>query len=141
MWHHRTRSILLQGKTSHFDGLVQERCNSSALALELHLFCTNPLICKQHSVKIQSKYIEKGMHLKMSAKCWSLLQGKASHFDGLVQERCNSSALAMVLHLCCTNPLICKQHSVKIQSKYIEKGMGLKCLQNVGHIFQAQFVN
>ena len=26
----------------HIDGLVQERCNSSALAMELHLSCTNP---------------------------------------------------------------------------------------------------
>ena len=26
----------------YIDGLVQERCNSSALALELHLSCTNP---------------------------------------------------------------------------------------------------
>ena len=26
------------------DGLVQERCNSIANALELHLSCTNPLI-------------------------------------------------------------------------------------------------
>ena len=25
------------------DGLVQERCNSSALAMELHRSCTNPL--------------------------------------------------------------------------------------------------
>ena len=28
----------------HIDGLVQERCNSSALAMELRLSCTNPLI-------------------------------------------------------------------------------------------------
>ena len=28
----------------HLDGLVQERCNSIAKALELHLSCTNPLI-------------------------------------------------------------------------------------------------
>ena len=28
--------------TERFDGLVQERCNSSALAMELHLSCTNP---------------------------------------------------------------------------------------------------
>ena len=28
----------------HFDGLVWERCNSSALAMELHLSCTNPSI-------------------------------------------------------------------------------------------------
>ena len=32
----------------HIDGLVQERRNSSALAIELRLSCTNPLIyeCK-----------------------------------------------------------------------------------------------
>ena len=28
----------------HFDGLVQERRNSSALAMELRLSCNNPLI-------------------------------------------------------------------------------------------------
>ena len=27
------------------DGLVQERLNSSVLAMELHLFCTNPSMC------------------------------------------------------------------------------------------------
>ena len=30
---------------SYIDELVQKRCNSSADALELHLFCTNPLTC------------------------------------------------------------------------------------------------
>ena len=30
--------------------------------------------------------------------------GEAYHFDGLVQERCNSSALAMALWLSCTMP-------------------------------------
>ena len=29
----------------YIDGLVQERCNSSALAMELYLSCTNPSIC------------------------------------------------------------------------------------------------
>ena len=29
---------------AHIDGLVQERRSSSALAMELHLSCTNPLI-------------------------------------------------------------------------------------------------
>ena len=29
----------------HVDGLVQERCNSSALAMELRLSCTNPSMC------------------------------------------------------------------------------------------------
>ena len=28
--------------TAHVDGLVQERCNSSALAMALHLSCTYP---------------------------------------------------------------------------------------------------
>ena len=28
----------------YIDGLVQERCNSSVLALELRLSCTNPMI-------------------------------------------------------------------------------------------------
>ena len=28
------------------------------------------------------------------------------HINGLVQERCNSSALAMELHLCYTNPSV-----------------------------------
>ena len=30
---------------AYIDGLVQERCNSSALAMELHLPCTNPSTC------------------------------------------------------------------------------------------------
>ena len=29
---------------SHYDRFAQERCNSSALAMELHLSCINPLI-------------------------------------------------------------------------------------------------
>ena len=32
----------------YFDGLVQERHNSSALAMELHLSCTNPLTRVAH---------------------------------------------------------------------------------------------
>ena len=31
---------------AHIDGLVQERRNSSALAMELRLSCTNPSICR-----------------------------------------------------------------------------------------------
>ena len=29
---------------SHFDGLVEEKCNSIVDALELHFSCINPLI-------------------------------------------------------------------------------------------------
>ena len=35
----------------HIDGLVQERRNSSALALELHLSCTNPLIWNVQTIR------------------------------------------------------------------------------------------
>ena len=34
----------------YIDGLVQERHNSSALAMELSLSCINPLICSSFSV-------------------------------------------------------------------------------------------
>ena len=33
-----------QGPDYHVDRSVQERCNSSALAVELHLFCSKPFI-------------------------------------------------------------------------------------------------
>ena len=36
---------------AHFDGLVQERRNSSALALELHLSCTYPLIWRARTYR------------------------------------------------------------------------------------------
>ena len=46
------RSTYLENTNNHCcssspwdNGLVQERCNSSALAMELGLSCTNPLIC------------------------------------------------------------------------------------------------
>ena len=47
-WHHqahRFRSsnpVWVQDRHMHIDGLVQERRNSSALAVELRLSCTNP---------------------------------------------------------------------------------------------------
>ena len=36
----------------HIDGLVQERCNSSALAMQLHLSYTNPSIYTQKHADI-----------------------------------------------------------------------------------------
>ena len=42
-----------------------------------------------------------------SIKCiWEYSLHNENHFDGLVQERCNSSALAMELCLSCTNTLV-----------------------------------
>ena len=39
-----TNAAILSSPTKHIDGLVQERCNSIATALELHLSCTNPSV-------------------------------------------------------------------------------------------------
>ena len=38
------KNSLVSLVTSEFNGLVQERCNSIASAMELHLSCINPLI-------------------------------------------------------------------------------------------------
>ena len=43
-----TRILDDQDQQRNIDGLVQERCNSSALAMELRLFGTNPSICHQY---------------------------------------------------------------------------------------------
>ena len=43
------------------------------------------------------------------------------YFDGLVQERCNSSALAMALCLSCTNPSICP-HQLSPATKIVGGG-------------------
>ena len=51
----------LPGDIPHYiDGLVQERCNSSALEMELRISCTNPSISSLYgagySVKSKSMY-------------------------------------------------------------------------------------
>ena len=47
-----------------FDGLMQERCNSSALAMELRLSCSNPSIYALN--KISLKYVFKSQLGNMS---------------------------------------------------------------------------
>ena len=44
MVEHEARFISNLNVCNHIDGLVQERRNSSALAMELRLSCTNPSI-------------------------------------------------------------------------------------------------
>ena len=71
------RSIFLD----HFDGLVQERCNSSALAMELHLSCTNPSICKSDvfnwSVACRSCFPPENFQLTIQyTKGWFNLRAK-----------------------------------------------------------------
>ena len=67
----------------HLHGLVQERRNSSVLAMELRLSCTNPSI---RLVQERCNYSASAMELRHSCTNLSIR---------LVQERRNSSALAM----------------------------------------------
>ena len=86
----------------HIDGLVQERRNSIANALELRLSCTNPSTCDQCSKK---KYEINGTDeiglvtptpdLSISLTC----QFTSQHNNGSVQKRRNSIANAVELHL------------------------------------------
>ena len=41
----------------HLDGLVQKRCNSSALAMELHLSCNNPSIWSGTALQLNQCWI------------------------------------------------------------------------------------
>ena len=56
----------------HFDRLVQERCYSSALAMELHLSCTNPSIWRD--------YLCQGVitiwQIFGNSECWVVSQGQ-----------------------------------------------------------------
>ena len=67
---------------------MQERRNSSALALELRLSCTEYGL-------LQEKHDSSALAMVLRLSCTKY---------GLVQERRNSSALAMELHLSCTIP-------------------------------------
>ena len=91
------------GKAAHIGGLVQNRCNSIANALELYFSCTNP-----SAYWNRYEWSQPGTNhnkTQQSANCeynsWDVL-----YIDGLVQERRNSSAIAMELRLSCTNPSI-----------------------------------
>ena len=109
----------------HINGLVQERCNSIANALELHLSCTNPSICshiwaakwstlkclhdappvtqklimwgKDEGKLIKSMMVNWNFLIWLMTGCDMLLMQIILYFDRLVQERCNSIALAMEL--------------------------------------------
>ena len=51
------RSIVLCALLDYdVDGLTQERCNSIAKALELHLSCTNPLMCWEANMPVLGDY-------------------------------------------------------------------------------------
>ena len=116
---------------AHIDGLVQDCSNSIANALELLPACTKPSICTlwTASSPIGQKPDDEDINCDSKPLSWILwcvllstcifkfrwqsydrserggFNLRHPHIDGLVQERRNSSALAMELRLYCTNPL------------------------------------
>ena len=76
----------------------------------------------------------------LSSRC-QVITCTNAHFDGLVQKRRNSSALAMELHLSCTNPSIYWHLKTILGTKFkifLLRKVILKCyLQNVGNFVLA----
>ena len=95
------------------DGLMQERCNSIANTLELHLSCTNPLI----------------WGLCCELEVWSMCYvgnfiavTEPDHIDGLVQDCSISSVLAMEILQSCTKPSI-YFHTICVSSVVMEDSL------------------
>ena len=66
---HKKTTELIQNKQFHIDGLVQERHNSIANAMELCLSCTNPLICQAWMWRTNPLICQAKMWLKISQCC------------------------------------------------------------------------
>ena len=92
-------TTVLWNKKHQINGLVQERHNSIANVLELHLSCTNPSKC--HQKKLEFSWDKP--YITLTGELWGVC---SEYFDGLVQERRNSIANALELRLSCTNPSI-----------------------------------
>ena len=106
-WIRLSLKLKITGTWLQLDSLVQERRNSIANALELCLSCTNPLICAE-CISLRGTWFWMWMLYTMQSQqcshcsCYSWpMRGDMGHLmwvlnlDGLVQERCNSSALAL----------------------------------------------
>ena len=65
--------ILVASNQAHINGLVQERCNSSANALELRLSCTNPSIYTLKSVGTRGHHDSRNL---WPFKCWSCIMNR-----------------------------------------------------------------
>ena len=98
----------------------EERHNSIANALELRLSRTNPAKCASKMRWFVWRWCKCTRHVFEGDfnGLYQIGQGWGNHiksktfyyFDGIVQERHNSSALAMELCLSCTNPPISSKH-------------------------------
>ena len=95
---HNFHQILMEKKyLFHIDGLVQERCNSIAKALELHLSCTNPSIYNVFSYWLMTVLC--GPRQKVWSKTeWKLILG-LSFWPCLVPSRYSQRPLAIMSYL------------------------------------------
>ena len=96
-------------------------CKSDSLIQMPYDFpiCVNWYILFHHSTIISCLYLTEGIVQTSSNKrCWCL-STTYRHIDGLVQERCNSSALAMELGLSCTNQSISPRNMITYDMFYV----------------------
>ena len=74
-----------------------------------------------HKVQLIINFIP--LNVVLATISWIECHASADDIDGLVQERCNSSALAMELHLSCTSSSIYRWLSARQQYlQYISNG-------------------
>ena len=134
-----TIRVMLTDLSDQFHGLVQVKRNSTASALELRLSCTNPSNYSFQGREPAGRWLfwscvpgtlqgsdggGEGVHADWRHQPSQTTQAGGQtrlqigsvpsqwlHIDGLVQERRNSSALAMELRLYCTNPSTCDMAS------------------------------
>ena len=105
------------GSCAYIDGLVQEIRNSSVLAMELRLFCANPLISDQGHYK---------------SPCWvshygAFPGGDLTHFSETAQQEApprpqGKSDICSDKHQFDTEPLMPSQDTAKIEDN--SQGLG-----------------
>ena len=102
-------------ETLYIDGLMQERCNSIANALELRLSCTDPSTCSTCIYKLVIS--DKPVHVYLSfAPCdWYLGGGIYCDISNISYTKCpNFNDSHLVLQLSLPNPL---KPDVKLRMK------------------------
>ena len=90
----------------HIDGLMQERCNSSALALELHLSCTNP------STSVMCTCNKKGSNIGYAQYMFCFLLFYLYWYCVRIHKLCSPVSFRVVSLAHCVNHKIkyCKGH-------------------------------
>ena len=91
----RSWSWVIDSHPSPIDGLVQERRNFSPLAMELHLSCTDPLLCQSALPFLKYSYFK--FHYSRVASYGSIK--KMSHCQQLVTCHLSLNTSAVSQHV------------------------------------------